>query len=478
MKRLLLLAVCLSASARSATDDLAPVVRRLMARDQIPGVALGIVEHGRLIYVRGFGWRDVEKQEPVTPDTLFPLGSCSKTFTATAVAMLADEGKLGLDDPVRTWLPDFTLADPAASASVTIRDLLTHRSGLPRHDLFWYQAPFSRDELYRRLRFLELAGPPHAEWRYNSLMFVVAARIVEKIAGGSWEAFVRRRILSPLGMRRTLLSAEMMEADPDHASPYAVRDGRLTRIPLLKGSPAIAPAGGVQSSVRDLARWLTFHANRSPPLIGEEMWRELHRPQVEMPAQDQPEVQHTAYALAWIHESYRGHPVVVHDGAIDGFTAHLAFLPETGQSVIILMNRWRATAAINAIAYTAYDRLLGLPPIDWASRLKETPPPSPELHEVPLDVPIGQLAGRYEHPGYGTIILRAHGDRLELQFREIRTTLAYQGHRRFLSREPLGDGIPPISVRFSDDKPVKMLVQLNFEEGDPLETFKRVGAAE
>ena len=223
---------------------------------------------------------------PVTPDTLFPLGSCSKAFTATAIALLADEGRIALDAPVRTYLPDFSLEDPVASATLTTRDLLTHRSGLPRHDLFWYQAPFSRDELYRRLRFLEPSGPPRTRWRYNSLMFVVAGRIVEKVSGESWESFVQARILSPLDMRRTLLSAEAMEADSDHASPYALREGSVQKIPMLKRLSAIAPAGAVQTSVRDLARWLTFHATRSPALLGEGMWRELHRPQAEMPAPD------------------------------------------------------------------------------------------------------------------------------------------------------------------------------------------------
>src|SRR6185503_14795446 len=205
-----------------------------------------------------------ENHLPVTLDILFPLGSCSKAFTATAIALLADEGKLRLDAPVRTYLPDFSLKDPVASATLTTRDLLTHKSGLPRHDLFWYQAPFSRDELYGRLRFLEPSGPPRTQWRYNSLMFVVAGRIVEKVSGESWESFVQSRILIPLDMRHTLLSAEAMETDPDHASPYAVKarpracgrtrgEDSLQKIPMLKSLNAIAPAGAVQSSVRDLA---------------------------------------------------------------------------------------------------------------------------------------------------------------------------------------------------------------------------------
>jgi CubicO group peptidase (beta-lactamase class C family) len=484
MKRLaaaLLVAACLRPFAAGAEtklpDDFAPLVRRLMARDQIPGVAVGVVDRGHLVFARGFGFRDVENHLPMTPHTLVPLGSASKAFTATAVALLADEGSIALDAPVRAYLPDFSLEDPTASATLTTRDLLTHESGLPRHDFFWYQAPFSRDELYRRLRFLEPAGRPRARWRYNSLMFVVAGRVVEKVSGERWERFVRARILLPLGMRRTVLSAEAMETDSDHASPYALREGTVRRIPMLKHSSAIAPAGGVQSSVRDLARWLRFHATRSPALLGERLWRELHRPQAEMPASDQPEVQHPYYALGWIHERYRGHPLVVHNGAIDGFTVHLGFLPETGQGVIVLMNRSLASEALMALAYSAYDRLLGLDPIDWEGRLEETPPPLQAVRGATLDFPIAEVVGRYEHPAYGVLTVRADGDRLVMQFRTLRLTLVYQGQRRFLSCEPIADGAPQIWVRFSKQKvgePLNVFVPLNFDEGDPVEVFTRV----
>jgi CubicO group peptidase (beta-lactamase class C family) len=459
------------------SDDFAPLVLRLMARDQIPGLAVGVVEQGHVVFARGFGYRDVDNHLPVTPDTLFPLGSCSKAFTATAIALLADEGTIALDTPVRTYLPDFSLEDPVASATLTTRDILTHKSGLPRHDLFWYQAPFSRDELYGRLRFLEPSGPPRTRWQYNSVMFVVAGRIVEKVSGESWESFVEDRILFPLNMRRTLLSAEAMESDSDHACPYAIREGRVQKIPMLKRLSPIAPAAAVQTSVQDLASWLTFHATRSPGLLGERMWRELHRPQAEMPAPDQPEVQHPYYALGWIHESYRGHPLVCHNGAIDGFTVHLGFLPETGQGLILLMNRDLASPALMAIAYSAYDRLLGLEPLDWEGRLKEVPTPLQGVPHTALDFPIENVVGRYEHPAYGVLTVRAKGERLVMQFRTLRFALVYQGQRRFLSLEPIADGAPQISVRFSKQKngePLQLFVPLNFDVGDPVEVFTRV----
>jgi len=247
---------------------------------------------------------------------------------------------------------------------------------------------------------------------------------------------------------------------------------------MLKGLNAIAPAGAVQSNVRDLARWLAFHATRSPGLLQERLWRELHRPQAEMPAPEQPEVQHPYYALGWIHESYRGHTLVVHNGAIDGFTAHLGFVPETGQGLILLVNRERATAAVTALSYSAYDRLLGLEPLDWEGRPEETPLVLQAVRGVALDFPIEQVVGSYDHPAYGLITIRTHGDELAMQFRSLRLTLVYQGGRRFLSAEPIVDSAPQISVQFSKPKagePLKLLVPLNFDDvSDPVEIFKRV----
>jgi hypothetical protein len=229
--------------------------------------------------------------------------------------------------------------------------------------------------------------------------------------------------------------------------------------------------------VRDLARWLTFHATRSPALLGEALWRELHRPQAKMPTPDQPEIQHPYYALGWVHESYRGHSLIVHDGSIDGFTVHLGFLPETGQGLIVLMNRDGATAAVTALAYSAYDRLLGLAPRDWEQRLKETPTQLQAVREVAIDFPIATVVGEYQHPAYGVLTICAKGDKLAMQFRTLRFTLVYQGKRRFLSLEPIADGGPHIAVRFAEPKigePLKLFVPLNFDPGDPVEVFTRV----
>ncbi len=201
----------------------------------------------------------------------------------------------------------------------------------------------------------------------------------------------------------------------------------------------------------------------------------------EMPESDQPEVQRRHYALGWICETYRGHPLVTHNGAIDGFVVHVGFLRETGQGLIVLMNRDLATEALMAIAYSAYDRLLGLEPLDWEGRLEEMRTASPNVRHTALEFPIEEVVGRYEHPAYGPLTVRTEGDRLVMQFRSLRSTLIYQGERRFLGLGPLFDGVPQLSVRFSKpkmDEPLKLFVPLNFEAGDPVEVLTRVSITE
>jgi hypothetical protein len=206
------------------------------------------------------------------------------------------------------------------------------------------------------------------------------------------------------------------------------------------------------------------------------MWRELHRPEAEMPAPPEPEAQHPYYALGWVHESYRGHPLVFHNGAIDGYTVHLGFLPETGQGLILLMNRDLARQALTALAYSAYDRLLRLEPLDWEARLKEMPETLQYVPARALDFPIETVVGRYEHPAYGALTVRAEGNHLGLEFRTLRLTLLYEGNRRFLTQQPVADGAPQITVRFSKPRGgqrPKVIASLNFDEGDPVQVFTR-----
>ncbi len=190
-------------TTREALLELPHVVDEIMHRWDVPGVALAVVYEGEVVFVGGFGVRDLAGQEPVTANTIFSAASTTKAFTAVAMGMLVDEGTVNLDHPVRAHLPDFAVQNDQASAELTIRDLLAHRTGMRRHDAVWYRSEASRDELISRLEYLSLTSGIREKFFYNNLMYMVAGRVVGKVSGGTWEEFVAGQIFEPLGMERS-----------------------------------------------------------------------------------------------------------------------------------------------------------------------------------------------------------------------------------------------------------------------------------
>src|SRR5205814_3454792 len=203
-------------SAR-ALAGLDPFVASVMKEWHVPGLAIGIIQDGRPVLLKGYGFRDVEHQLPVTPRTLMAIGSNSKSFTVVLMGMLVDSGKLDWDKPVRDYLPDFQLHDELASQEMTSRDLVTHRSGLPRHDLFWYGGSLGREEMYRRLRYLEPNVSFRSRWQYQNLMFMTAGYLVEKRTGRSWDDLIRERLFAPLGMTRSNTSVRDLPSSDDRS---------------------------------------------------------------------------------------------------------------------------------------------------------------------------------------------------------------------------------------------------------------------
>lgn len=258
-------------------------VEQVMKDWHVPGLAVAIVKDGQVVYAKGFGYRDVKKELKVTPDTLFAIGSCSKAFTATALAILAGEGKLDWDKSVRDYLPDFRLHDAYATAQLRPRDLVTHQSGLPRHDLIWYGSPLSRKELFDRLHHLEPSKPLHAKYQYNNLMFMTAGVLIERISGSTWEEFVRRRILDPLGMKTSTFSVNDSQKTSNFSLPYQEQKGEVKEIPF-RNIDAIGPAGSINSSVNEMTRWLLVQLGKGKfegrQVIPEKNLGEVHAPQI------------------------------------------------------------------------------------------------------------------------------------------------------------------------------------------------------
>jgi CubicO group peptidase (beta-lactamase class C family) len=386
--------------------------------------------------------RDVAAERPVTPDTLFAVGSTTKAFTATLVGMLVDEGKLDWDEPVQTYLPRFDMSDDFADARISARDLLTHRSGLPRHDLSWYGAGASREELIRRIAHLEPSHGFRDRFQYQNLMYMTAGYLAGRVEDLTWEELTRQRIFEPLEMATTTLSIRAMEQAEDRALGYKKEksDDGEESIEVIPYRPidGVAPAGSINSSVTEMANWVLLHLNdgvfKGQRLVSEATMTTMHAPQVVVPHGSllhrlsvHPEMPHLMYGMGWFIQTYRGHELIHHGGNIDGFSALVSFMPEIDSGVVVLTNM-NGTMLNQTVMLSTYDRLLGLEPIDWNSRLQalysgleaaqeqqkkaveerqEGTSPSHDL----LD-----FAGDYGNPGYGTLAVGIEGDGLTFAY--------------------------------------------------------------
>ena len=427
-----------AAAPAAALAGLDEFVAGAMKDWKVPGVAVAVVKDGQVILSKGYGTRDADKQLPVTPKTLFAIGSITKSFTVTALGMLADDGKLDWDKPVREYLPEFRLYDQVASDHMTPRDLVTHRSGLPRHDALWYNSTFTRREMIERLRYLEPSKDFRSTWQYNNLMFLTAGYLAGQLAGTSWEELVRARIFGPLGMTGSNFSVTDSQKSPDFAQPYATVKEEIKKIPF-RGIDEMAPAGSINSNIEDMTRYLLFHMNQGKAgerqLLSATNAQQMQSPQMVIPgALRYPEIGHSAYGMAFVVSSYRGHKMVQHGGAIDGFIALLTFLPQDNIGVVVLTNS-TVRALPNVITYNVFDWLLGAEPAPWSARLQELQKKEEESEEeakkkgytprkegTEPSHPLADYAGEYEHPGYGVAAFAVAEDKAGLKITYNRLT--------------------------------------------------------
>lgn len=302
----------------------------------IPGAALVIVKDDRVIYIKGLGVKDFERGAPVTPDTLFPIGSSTKAFTGMAAVMSADDGKLSLDDSPKRFLPYFKLRDPEADARITLRDLLSHRSGLDRTDLSMVSGVFNREELIRVAGMAKPTAKLGEKFLYQNVMFAAAGEVVAKAQGKTWDDLIAERIFKPLGMSssNTTVAATLKSKDYALGYTYNTATGETRHVPMREIAPA-APAGAINSSARDMAAWLrlmlgggVFDGRR---LVSEKGFRELVSPQNKV-------TNKINYGLGWFLRDWNGHAVVEHGGNIDGFNAQVAFMPDQKLGLVILTN--------------------------------------------------------------------------------------------------------------------------------------------
>lgn len=387
----------------------------------VPGLAVAIVKDGRVVLSRGYGVRELGRDAPVDDGTLFAIASNTKAFTAAAVGILVDEGKLGWDDPVREHLPWLELYAPYVSSDLRIRDLLTHRSGLGTFsgDLLWYGTELTPREVLRRARHLEQAAPFRAEYHYSNLMFLAAGEVVAEASGMPWERFVRERILAPLGMDRTLTDVDSLPARSNAATPHGRWEGELVTFPWYD-SEGVGSAGALISSARGMASWLGLQLGRGEVdgrrIFSEDVSREMwaaHVPLRVSPSSRErfPSTHFRAYGLGWSTFDYRGRKVVGHGGALDGMYSRVAMVPEEDLGLVILTNSM--TSLPVALAYRILDGYLGGTDRDWSALYLERQRASLEREagrrrrvrtdtiDAPPSLPLEAYAGTYRDPLYG-----------------------------------------------------------------------------
>ncbi|MHC4715458.1 MAG: serine hydrolase [Planctomycetota bacterium] len=443
----------MSDSDPSRLKGLTAFVRRAMAAWGVPGMAVAVVRGGRCVMVEGFGLRDVKRGLPVTPRTLFAIGSVTKAFTATALGILVDEGKLEWDTPVHKVLPGFRLRDRVATERTTPRDLLCHRTGLPRHDNAWYGLTLSRRQLFARLRHLPPSQDFRSCWQYQNMMFMVAGLVVEAVSGVTWEQFVRGRIFEPLGMTGANFSASDTQADEDHALPYR-RKGKGAVRTAMDDLSSLGPAGGINAGAADMARWLAVNLNGGKAgrrrIVSARTLAEIHRPQAVVGEPVRwPEILHPCYGLGWRVLPYRGRVALTHGGLVNGFQACIGLLPHLRAGVVALSNLMGQAAPV-AVVYHAFDRLLGVRPAPWIRRWREELARQKAEQAAARRKAVRQhrgkggppkalktYTGRYRHPGYGTMAIRLADGGLEAHWAGIVHAVRHHRGDVFEMQRPL-----------------------------------------
>jgi CubicO group peptidase (beta-lactamase class C family) len=435
----------------------------------VPGAAVGIIRDGKIILAKGYGYRDLEKKLPVTYETLFAIGSTTKAFTAFSMALLAEEGKLDWDKPVKDYLPDFQLYDSHVTGQATPRDLAVHRTGLPRHDIMWYGSPRTREELYHALRYLTPSKAFRYEFQYQNLMYMTAGYLVGRVSGGAWEEVVQKRILDPLGMTATNFSVDISRQSDNHALPYEEKKGQLKRIPFYTAMQAIAPASGINSNVDNMLIWLLMNLRRGEyndrRLISRESFQRLLTPQavvrgisIERVA-GFPEFSYPTYAMGWMVHHYRGFTVVHHGGNIDGFSSLAAFMPDTGFGVVVLTNKGKSFLPY-AAAFHVFDRLMGVQPESWNERFKEIlkqlvnnqageKDENPRKPGTSPSHPLTDYAGKFYHPGYGFSWITLENNTLHFKYNTCFSALGHYHYDIFEAAEGLVEGL---KIQFLQDE--------------------------
>ena len=420
-------------------------VNRVLAKWDVPGIAVAIVRDGKLVFAKGYGVRKKGSSAPVTPRTIFGIASNTKAFTAAALAILVDEGKIRWDDPVIKYLPYFRMYDPYVTRTITIRDLLTHRSGLGLGAgdlLFWPQSTYTRKEIIRRLQFIKPRFSFRSRFAYCNICYVVAGEIIPAVTGKSWADFVEERIFKPLEMDCSKTSIKEFRPGNEIAYPHTKIGNKVVPVEY-ENLDNVGPAGSINSNVIDMAKWVAVQLNhglikKTPEgelrLFSERESQQMWSPQIYIPIRKYPpelsslKPNFFAYGLGWMLRDYHGHKMVYHTGSIKGMVSRVTLIPDMKLGIIVLTNQ-EVREAYEAITYRILDHYLGLSPTDWVEKFEQAR--ERRMHRIrelvkhqslkrvkgtKPSLKLAQYAGKYKDKWYGEMYIDYNRGKLIMRF--------------------------------------------------------------
>jgi CubicO group peptidase (beta-lactamase class C family) len=432
---LLLLWIPASGAKEDPLKGLDEYIAKSLADWQVPGLALAVIKDDRVVLAKGYGVRKLGESTPVNEHTLFAIGSCSKAFTAATAGLLVDGGKMKWDDPVTKYLPAFQMYEPYVTRHLTVRDLLAHRSGLARHELAWYGAHLSRDQILYRMRYAKPSTSFRSAFGYQNIMYMAAGQCVASAAGKNWDDVVRERIFKPLGMKSTNTSVTALAKLDNVASPHEKVEDKVKAVPW-RNIDNIGPAGSINSCAADMAQWLRLQLGKGKfqkeRLLSSGTVEEMHTPQTVIRQGGvlnlYPDSHFRAYGLGWFLTDYHGKKVVEHGGAIDGMVALAILVPEEKLGVMVLTNRSDQLLP-QTIKYYLIDRYLGGPPRDRSAEFLKMQKSADDIVQkarakqekervkgTKPSLPLEKYAGTYKDDLYGELTVAKDKDKLVLRY--------------------------------------------------------------
>lgn len=438
--------------ADSPLNDIDVRINKMLKEWDVPGLAIAIVKDDAVVHAKGYGVRTIGDTKPVDAKTMFAIGSVTKSFTAAALAVLVDENKLKWDDPVTKHLPEFQLFDPYSTRELTVRDLLSHRSGLERGDLLWYAGgEMSRDEIIRRLRFLKPSWSLRSKYGYQNICYLAAGQIIPRVAAKTWENFVGERFFKPLGMNDTVTTVQPLRYGENVATPHDLIDDTLTTVPW-HNLDNISPAGAINSNVTDMVQWVRLQLGSKTVagkrIVSQSALKEMHTPQTILRREGvmeklYPDAHFLTYGLGWHLFDDRGRLVVEHGGAIDGMIAMVALVPEEKLGLVILCNR-DGTRITYPLLYSILDSYLGGPPrdrnaeflkikagLDKLDKDRKEKEQKVRVAGTQPTLALEMYAGKYTDDFYGSMFVAKDGDTLTARYGQLVCSLEHWHYDTF-----------------------------------------------